>query len=158
MQQYIASLDAENARMLVELQGLSATGAGLGGGNLGLLCPMGGAAAGSSSVFPGAGLAIGGVAGGYAPQVLQGTDRGREEGESAGRFRGQASRDGRGKGTRKKSDAPIEDDAAGLGGGLSGKPLSPRNREYRLKMVEMDAEHKVSHRTEHLKIQMIQDR
>lgn len=149
MQLYIASLDAENARMMVELQGLSAaTGAGFGGGNFGSLGPMGGAAAGSSSVFPGAGLALGGGGAGYAPQMLQGADRAREEGgEGMGRFREQASRDGRGKVGRKKSDAlGGEDDAAGLGGGGggSGELLSPRNREYRLKMVEMDAEHKVS--------------
>lgn len=150
MQQYIASLDAENARMMVELQGLSAMGAGLGGGNLGLLGSMGGAAAGSASVFPGVGLALGGGGGaGYAPQMLQGTDRVREEeGEGMGNFRGQGSRDGRGKVGRKRSEAPRgEEDAAGLGrgGGGGGEPLSPRNREYRLKMVEMDAEHKVSH-------------
>lgn len=151
MQQYIASLDAENARMMVELQGLSvATGAGFGGGSFGSLGRMGGVAAGSSSVFPGAGLGLGGGGAGYAPQMLQGADRAREEeGEGTGRFRGQASRDGRGKVGREKSDAPGgEDDAAGLGGGAggggSGELLSPRNREYRLKMVEMDAEHKVS--------------
>ena len=76
--------------------------------------------------------------------MIQGADRSREEeGEGAGRLlRGQTPTDGdgRGKGTRKQSDTRREDDVGGGG----GEDISPKNREYRLKMVEMDAEHKVS--------------
>lgn len=101
---------------------------------------------GLQSLFPGAGGTTGGGAG-YVGPGLQGDDiigAGFEETLGGGKNTGA---EGGGKPTRKRSgatrgkgaetewDGALEDDGGG--------PMSPRNREYRRKMIELDAEQKV---------------
>lgn len=141
--QYIASLDAENSRMMAEIQGMSA-GGGL-GGNFGLAGVVGDPNAGSPSLFPG--MAGGGTAGYLGPglHVNQAGMDGRATGVGQGAGGGNSSTVARKKGrATAENGAEDEWDAVLMGGGADGgEPLSPRNREYRRKMIEMNAEHRV---------------
>lgn len=108
---------------------------------------MGDPNAGSSSLFPG----MAGGATGYLGPGLHGNQAGMDGGVTevgqgaGGSIRSTATA------VRKHSRAVtgakgVEDewDATQLGGGANGEdPLSPRNREYRRKMIEMNAEHRV---------------
>lgn len=144
--QYIASLDAENARMMAEIRGLSNVGtasamlgpAGLGGdANIGL-----------QSLFSGTGGAAGSGMG-YLGPGLQGSEGSGVAFESAGEGGKSTGAEGSGKPTRKRSGtargkgAEAEWDEALEEGIDAAGPMSPRNREYRRKMIELDAEQKV---------------
>eukprot|EP00752_Nemacystus_decipiens_P005082 g4612.t2 len=142
--QYIASLDAENARMMAEMQGLSAGGPATGHygtGGLGIDLNMG-----ASSLFSGPGAAAGRGGVGYLGPGLHGSQISGDGGVTAA---GQGAGDGsippvnqKQGGAARGRGAGAEWDAAVLGGDEDGEPLSPRNREYRRKMIEMNAEHK----------------
>lgn len=144
--QYIASLDAENARMMAEIHGLSAGGGAP--GTFGIAGLGNDPNTGSSSLFSGPGSVVGRGAVGYLGPGLHGnqsgmdgvvtTAAGKSSGDGGSRTVGQK----RGGATGEKG-VGAEWDAAVLGGVEGGEPLSPRNREYRRKMIEMDAEHKV---------------
>lgn len=145
--QYIASLDAENARMLAEIQGLSVGGGAAGGlGIAGLGSDLNTA---PSSLFSGPGAVAGRRAMGYLGPGLQGNQSGMDGGVVAAAA-GQGVGDGGSSTVGQKQGGATgergvgaEWDSTVLGGVEGGEPLSPRNREYRRKMVEMDAEHKV---------------
>lgn len=52
-------------------------------------------------------------------------------------------------GGKAAEDSPVKasrtlNDVTALEGDIDAEPLSPRNREYRMKMIEMNAAHKVS--------------
>lgn len=130
--------------MMAEIQGLSAGGAAAGFG----VASLGGELnMGSSSLFAGPGALAGRGAVGY---LGPGLHRGQSgiDGEVTGA--GQGAGDGGSStvgqkqgGAARERGVGAEWDAAVLGGGEDTEPLSPRNREYRRKMIEMDAEHKV---------------
>ncbi|CAN0410454.1 unnamed protein product, partial [Ectocarpus sp. 12 AP-2014] len=148
LQQYLASLDAENARMMAEIQGLSSGGAGGGGQQFGLTGPGGGVSMGLSPMFPGVadattgrGMAAAEYLGpglhvnGRGPQV----DGSGEQGEGGGGGAITAARKrSRVNGGNERVGPEWDEELPGAG----GEPLSPRNKEYRRKMIEMDAEHK----------------
>lgn len=130
--------------MLAELQGLSGGGGGLGSGNVGLAGLGGGGVAGLSSLLPGVGASTG------VPPALQGNTGGANCGAAAsGVYGAQAVSDGSSKTSPKQSRTTggggvgAEWDATVLGEAGSGETLTLRNREYRQRMIEMDAEHKV---------------
>lgn len=144
--QYIASLDAENARMMAEIQGLSA------GGGVGRNFDFAGLGSDpnteSSSVLPGPGTVAGRGAVGYLGPGLHGNQSDIDGGAAAAA--GQGAGDGGSNPVGRKQGGATGErgvgagwDSSVLGGVEGGDPLSPRNREYRRKMIEMDAEHKV---------------
>lgn len=150
LQQYLASLDAENARMMTEIQGLSSGGAGGGGQHFGLTGLRGDVNKGLSPMFPGtAGAATGRgmAAAGYLGPGLHGNERvpqveggGGEQGEGGGGGAiAAASKRSRANGEKEGVGPEWDEELPGAG----GEPPSPRNKEYRRKMIEMDAEHKV---------------
>lgn len=126
--------------MMAEIQGLSASGGAAGG--------FGFAGSGSSSAFSGPGTMAGRAAAGYLGPGLHGRQSGMDAGVAAEAGRG-VEDGGTGTVGQKQGGAAgergvgAEWDAAVLGGMENGEPLSPRNREYRRKMIEMNAEHKV---------------
>lgn len=144
--QYIASLDIENARMMAEIQGLCAGGGAVGSvGISGLGSDLN---MGSSSLFPGPPTMAGRGAVGYLGPGLHGNQSAMDGGVMAAA--GQGSGDGGDSTVGQKQGCATgergggaEWDATMSGGAEGGEPLSPRNREYRRKMIEMDAEHKV---------------
>lgn len=117
------------------------------GGNFGSADLGGDLNMGSSSLFSGPGAVAGRGGVGYLGPGLHGNQSGMNGGATAA---GQSVGDGgsttagqkHGGATRERR-AGAEWDEAVLGEGEDGEPLSPRNREYRRKMIEMDAEHKV---------------
>eukprot|EP00903_Cladosiphon_okamuranus_P014233 g13222.t1 len=142
--QYIASLDAENARMVAEIQGLSTGGASA--GNFGVAGVGSDLNMGSSSLLAGSGAVAGRGAVRYLGPGLHGNQSGKDGGvtgaeQDAGDGVSSAVDQKQG-GPARKTEVGAEWDSAVLGGGEYGEPLSPRNREYRRKMIEMDAEHK----------------
>ncbi|CAM9483080.1 unnamed protein product [Ectocarpus sp. 4 AP-2014] len=148
LQQYLASLDAENARMMNEIQGLSSGGAGGGGQQFGLTGLGGDANMGLSTMFPGAAGATAGkgmAATGYLGPGLHVKGRGPlvdgsgEQGEGGGVSAITAARKrSRVNGDKERVGPEWDEELSGA----SGEPLSPRNKEYHRKMIEMDAEHK----------------
>lgn len=148
LQQYITSLDAENARMMAEIQGLS-VGGGAAGGHVGFPGIGSDLNTGSSSLLSGSGAEAGiGGSLGYLGPGLHGNQRGMDGGVAAaaghGMGNGGSGTVGQEQGGAKgERGVGVEWNAAVMGGVDGGEPLSPRNREYRRKMIEMDAEHKV---------------
>jgi len=124
--------------MMAEIQGLSTgAGGGLAGGAFGLAGLGDDPNSGPSPLFPGAGRGAGYLgpglqAGGAAEKAAEGTGSGGGGGGSA------AGQNQNGGGTEEKKRGGAAFDEADL-----GDPLSPRNREYRRKMIEMHAQHKV---------------
>lgn len=134
---------------MAEIQGLSSGGAGGGGQQLGLTGPGGDANMGLSTMFTGAAGATTGrgmAAAGYLGPGLHGNDRGPqvdgggEQGEGGGgRAITAARKRSRVNGEKERVGPEWDEELPGAG----EEPLSPRNKEYRRKMIEMDAEHKV---------------
>ena len=124
--------------MMAEIQGLSAGG---GGGSYGFPALGDDPNSGPSPLFPGAaGEAMAGRRTmGYLGPGLQASGGAVEAAQGAGGAGGGAvnqNQNGGGAADQKRGGAAS--DIADL-----GDPLSPRNREYRRKMIEMDAAHKV---------------
>lgn len=132
--------------MVAEIQGLSAGGGApfLGSTNSiqGLATQAGVTVGSSSSIFPAVGhAAAGSASGGVVPGVsLNATVPEGGHGGGADSARGSGSMAIGASGV-KSSGATNAD-----GEGGATEPLSPRNREYRNKMVEMEAQHRVSSR------------
>lgn len=131
--------------MMAEIQGLSAGGPAA--GNFGIAGLGSDINMGSSSLLSGQGAVAGRGGVGYLGPGLHGNQSGTDGGVTVA---GQGAGDGGSPTVGQKQDGAARErgvgadwDAAVMGRGEDGEPLSPRNREYRRKMIEMDAEHKV---------------
>ena len=128
--------------MVAEIQGLSAGGPAA--GHFGVAGLGSDVSMGPSSLFPGPGAVAGRGGVGYLGPGLHGNQSGADGG---GATVGQGAGDGGSLSVGQKQGGAARERGVGADwdntGGEDGEPLSPRNREYRRKMIEMDAAHKV---------------